>query len=263
MIRIDRRAEVPAVLLDKGKRKRRAHSLSYTHDQAKYDTGERTFAFDAEIYGHETVKFSLKEMQHGKCAFCESKVDHIAYGDVEHFRPKGGFRQSLSDPLGRPGYYWLAYEWENLLFACQLCNQRFKKNLFPLQDPSKRAHDHRGSLSEESPMIIDPTNEDPQDAIGFRGEVAFGWDAAGRGEATLEALGLNRIELQEHRRDWLKTVKLLFDVLQVAAGRPEDVELKQLAEAAQRKIEEATVNTAEYAGMIRAAIASEFNYLGD
>ena len=61
--------------------------------------------------------------------FCESKVSHIAYGDVEHFRPKAGYRQRPEDPLVQPGYYWLAYEWSNLLFCCQLCNQRFKATI--------------------------------------------------------------------------------------------------------------------------------------
>ena len=78
--------------------------------------------------------------QHGKCFLCESKITHISFGDVEHFRPKGGSRQTTDEKAMKvPGYFWLAYAWQNLFLACQLCNQRYKKNLFPLENPDERA----------------------------------------------------------------------------------------------------------------------------
>nr|WP_239015299.1 AAA family ATPase [Archangium violaceum] len=87
-------------------------------------------------------RLTKKDEARGKCAFCESQLAHISYGDVEHFRPKAGWRQEEGGPLGRPGYYWLAYEWTNLFLACTLCNQQFKRNLFPLRTPSRRARSH-------------------------------------------------------------------------------------------------------------------------
>jgi uncharacterized protein (TIGR02646 family) len=74
----------------------------------------RNFEFKASVYGAKSVKKTLLTAQHGKCAFCESKFEHVAFGDVEHFRPKGGWIQTDGDQLTRPGYYWLAYEWSNL-----------------------------------------------------------------------------------------------------------------------------------------------------
>ncbi len=88
-------------------------------------------------------------MQHDKCAFCESKVSAIAYGDVEHFRPKAGYQQSHDDDLQRPGYYWLAYEWSNLFFSCSICNQQGKRNVFPLANPRRRATCHRDDIGLE------------------------------------------------------------------------------------------------------------------
>lgn len=35
-------------------------------------------------YGHPDVKAALIAETNGKCAYCESKLLHIAYGDVEH-----------------------------------------------------------------------------------------------------------------------------------------------------------------------------------
>ena len=111
----------------------------YNADPAAFDAGSKKFEFDSGLYGHKSIKTKLKSLQSKKCCFCEAKVPHIAHGDIEHFRPKGGYKQKDDDDLGRPGYFWLAYDWKNLYFSCQLCNQRHKKNLFPLKDPNKRA----------------------------------------------------------------------------------------------------------------------------
>jgi hypothetical protein len=148
VIAIRRPLKVPSVLrtaVDAVK----VMEVAYDAAPARYHDGSEKFDFDAGIYAHETVKAALKECQHDKCAFCESKVSHIAYGDVEHFRPKKGYLQEDGDELQRPGYYWLAYEWTNLLFCCQICNQRHKRNLFPLTDPSQRATSHHDEIASE------------------------------------------------------------------------------------------------------------------
>lgn len=62
----------------------------------RFNNGEIEFAstdFDSGIYGNKEVKNKLIETQDGKCCFCESKIAHISYGDVEHFRPKAGWVQ--------------------------------------------------------------------------------------------------------------------------------------------------------------------------
>src|SRR5207248_2896103 len=84
----------------------------------------------------------------------ESFFAHTGYGDVEHFRPKGGYKQRETDELKRPGYYWLAYAWDNLFCSCQLCNQRFKRNLFPLRDGRRRARSHTHKLDKEQPLPL-------------------------------------------------------------------------------------------------------------
>ncbi|MFH7016323.1 hypothetical protein [Flavobacterium sp. FlaQc-47] len=81
-------------------------------------------------YSDKTVRKVLKEMFNGKCAYCESKISAIYNGDIEHFRPKGGYNDMSGQPLINPGYYWLASEWENLLFACPFCNQTNTQEIF-------------------------------------------------------------------------------------------------------------------------------------
>jgi hypothetical protein len=127
MIRIHKPDQPPQILTTNGKAKRRGASSAYSRSANAYKNGSKKFSFDAEIYAHQSVKAALIAAQYGKCAFCESQITHISYGDVEHFRPKAGYRQSAADAMSTPGYYWLAYEWDNLLLSCQLCNQRIKK----------------------------------------------------------------------------------------------------------------------------------------
>jgi hypothetical protein len=52
--------------------------------------GEVNLKFNSDLYAARDVKQMLIEMQHGKCCFCESQITHVAYGDVEHFRPQAG-----------------------------------------------------------------------------------------------------------------------------------------------------------------------------
>ena len=162
--------------------------------------------FDRTVYAHRDVKAALIEAQHGKCCFCESKVRHVSPGDVEHLRPKAGFRQHPHSALEKPGYYWLAYAWDNLLFACEECNRREKRNLFPLEDPAKRART-ADALAGERPVFVDPARDEPADHIEFREEVPVG--RTKRGTATIESLGLRRPSLAERRLERIKILEQL------------------------------------------------------
>jgi hypothetical protein len=71
----------------------------------------------------QSKKQLLKET-FGKCAYCETPTTVVVYGDVEHFRPKSR-------------YWWLAYSYENYLPSCSICNQKFKKDFFEIEDTTK------------------------------------------------------------------------------------------------------------------------------
>jgi hypothetical protein len=135
MVRIDKtRVPVPAILGPGGKGQIATEIL-----KTDYDNGIRSFRFSSKIYGHKTVKDALKKAQHDKCCFCEARVTHISHGDVEHFRPKAAFLAKDSRKFTKPGYYWLAYDLSNLYFSCQICNQSYKKNYFPIAEEANRA----------------------------------------------------------------------------------------------------------------------------
>ncbi len=209
MIRVRKPRQLPTVLRTKGRTQRQVLERTYSCDPSGYDSGTKSFTFDSGLYGHPSVKDTLRQAQHDKCAFCESKISHIAYGDVEHLRPKAGWRQTEKGPLQRPGYYWLAYEWNNLFLACAICNQRFKENLFPLRTPARRARNHLQDVSQEEPLLLDPAVDDPESFISFRKEVPYAVGGNARGRATIKHLGLQRAALAERRRDHLEMLKAL------------------------------------------------------
>jgi hypothetical protein len=248
MIRIRKKAlvKVPDILLTKGKE---ATGLLIQ----RYEQGERHFHgkdFNSSIYGHEEVKQTLREVQLHKCAFCESIISHISYGDVEHFRPKAGWVQD-DETIQKPGYYWLAYDWDNLLFCCELCNQRYKKNYFPLLDNTKRALSHTGNIEDEQPVFIHPANEEVEDFITFKEEIPIAVQGNRRGMETITKLALDREMLNEQRRKKLHLIKDLYDIVAIFPSVP--VELKKEAVNKIRKYQLLSQNDGEeFAGMLRA-----------
>jgi hypothetical protein len=103
------------------------------------------FKFNNAIW--KDLKDWLKEhVFYERCAYCERQISGY-YGDAEHFRPKGAVlcqdaAGALGCPdceivnpidgqpltLGHPGYFWLAYDWRNLLPSCVYCNSGEGKN---------------------------------------------------------------------------------------------------------------------------------------
>ncbi len=256
MIRI-RKPPAPAVLLVAGASATRQLRDDYEADPAGYQSGARSFPeFDACIYADAPVKSTLVTAQHGKCAFCESRVTHIAYGGVEHFRPKRAVRRAVGRPLIRPGYFWLAYDWDNLLLACQLCNQRHKQNLFPLRVERDRCRSHADPLAREQPVFIHPGQEDPTQFITFVGSSAVPVRRSRRGRRTIDELGLNRSELLDVRQgrlndlaDRVSTIKVLADAL---LKLPNDPEILVEIAKHQAALADAQHASAEYAAMARA-----------
>jgi uncharacterized protein (TIGR02646 family) len=224
----------------------------------EYKSGARIFEFVSSLYASKAVKDALRDAQHKKCAFCESCFDVTGYGDVEHFRPKAGYKQRETDELKRPGYYWLAYEWANLFYSCQLCNQQFKRNLFPLKNGRRRARSHAHKLDKEEPLLVDPSRLDPADFIEFRGEYAHPTNGSREGIATIEILGLNREALVETRRNRLKDLKALvlaIDLLRKEVATAPTPDRSDLLRDLGDMLQERIGVTGEYAAMARAFLA--------
>ena len=233
--------------LTEGVQKTNKNCKAYDASPSDYRKGRINFSFLKGIYGHKSVRETLKRAQHRKCCFCEGTFLANAAADVEHYRPKGAVRQEQGAASVKPGYYWLAYEWENLYWCCQTCNRSNKREFFPLRDPAKRAFSHHHDLAQEEPLILDPGGEeDPRKHITFREERAVGVTL--RGETTVRVMGLNREDLIEDRLARLGEVKTLRDIVRVWStyGMPE---LEELAVSATRKLETAIAPESAFSAM--------------
>jgi uncharacterized protein (TIGR02646 family) len=194
---------VPKMLLTRG-------AAETARLQAGYDAGVRSFTIHKSIYGGKAVKSALVKIQHKKCVFCEAKITATSHGDVEHYRPKGGFVQEDGDALTQPGYYWLAYDWSNLFFSCQVCNQTYKKNYFPLANPAGRALSHHHPVAVEDALIVHPADENPEVHLTFRKEVVKG--VTPKGAETVKRTGIDRGDLEEQRFEYLRVLEELAKV---------------------------------------------------
>jgi uncharacterized protein (TIGR02646 family) len=140
---------------------------------------ERTAAHSG---AYQSVKRDLVTMQRRKCCYCERRTipDH---NDVEHYRP---FLL----------YWWLAWTWENLLFACASCNRKGGKlDAFPLADGSTALSFPEPPPGGELPLLLDPTVDNPRDHLHFVEMPNRRWMPVGktdRGRRTIEILGLSR-----------------------------------------------------------------------
>ncbi len=157
------------------------------------------------------VKSVLWRQQLESCCYCERNPLESSFYDVEHFRPKARVdRKDGSSP--QPGYWWLAWTWENLLFSCAICNRSAKNDAFPLEPGSVPLAPHHAPPGQELPSLIDPYEEDPVDLIQFVFDGAhwqpIGRNGSSRGQRTVEILKLGRPELltlyDAHIKDFVR-----------------------------------------------------------
>jgi uncharacterized protein (TIGR02646 family) len=74
-----------------------------------------------QIWSNRQVRGALMTLFGGKCAYCESKLSN-GLGETDHFRPTASAVRLRKD-FSPDHYWWLAYEWDNLLSACEMCSR--------------------------------------------------------------------------------------------------------------------------------------------
>lgn len=176
-------------------------------------------ALSAGDYKHPDNKKVLKASTSDKCMYCESKITHIDYGDIEHIKPKSTY------PL-------LEFIWSNLGFSCTVCNRTYKKNKYDEHTP-----------------LINPYDEEPSEHIICNGAMVFSKQGSERGEISIVDLGLNRPELLEKRQEKIKEI----DKAIIACFRTTNISLKNNALSELKK--EAN-NDKEYSMVIKALFIS-------
>ncbi|MBK8254538.1 MAG: hypothetical protein IPK82_17960 [Polyangiaceae bacterium] len=173
-----------------------------------------------DIRGYQRAAGPLWKRQHHKCCYCETRVFQH-YNDVEHYRPKGA-ADRLPGSTETHGYWWLAFDWNNLLFACSLCNRSEKNDAFPLTPGDVALQPEEQPPGRERPYLLDPSGAiNPVDHIEFEYRYALEneprallgpkqWFARARdgsqlGHWTIFVLGLNNGDLVELRGDHVES----------------------------------------------------------
>lgn len=218
----------------------------YDADPAKFS--KVGMAANAKVYNARGVKKSLKNAQSNKCCFCEKpQVDE--WGAVEHYRPKEAVRQGKSKRRKYPGYYWLAYEWDNLFFICAVCNTEYKNDIFPLAHDCDRANNHQASVAVENPLLVHPENDNPRDHIGFIGENVV--HKTTKGKVTISTCGLDRGELEQLRREHLvQNIKLMIDIYNITTAKFDgSPEFQKMLDCSSRRLRESILPTSPYSSM--------------
>jgi uncharacterized protein (TIGR02646 family) len=213
MINITRPEEVPATLSSP-----QVHETKTAIAQ-KVASGEKLTERDfVNHWRASDVIEAISKMQQGKCCYCEQFIERGKAAEVEHFRPKG----KVKEAPGHRGYWWLAYEWGNLLTACSNCNGAFKNSHFPLAEEAHRATaPDDQSLTAEKPLILDPTEKERITCIGWdlyqindRGPwLAYARardEQSPRANATITLCGLNRHELPRNRGTIRDSIKMIL-----------------------------------------------------
>ena len=257
MIAIQKRA-APADLVRAGEEHARELCAAYDADPEPYRSG-KPMPVRRSIYTADEVKAALEACHHGKCCYCETVIPKpYAYSHVEHWRPKSSFRQGRNEDSIWPGYYWLAYSWDNLLLSCAFCNSSKKSDLFPLENPAARARHHRMPIADETPAILKPDGDkNPRDHITFHMEVPVGRTALG--SKTIEVLGLDS-PAHEQRLTHLDTIRKAREMAIRLMGIAHPA-AQEYAELARRFVEEAVRPEKPYSAM--AAAYLEANPLPD
>ena len=130
-------------------------------------------------YKHPDNKVALISASYDKCMYCESKISHTYYGDIEHIKPKSRFPD-------------LEFNWDNLGYVCARCNG------------------YKSDKYDEANPILNPYDEDPEAHLIVLGAVFAHKDNSEKGKVTIEeqsGVHLNRPALIERRQDRINLIK--------------------------------------------------------
>lgn len=210
---------------------RRAKSRTESYiDAGEYNSDE------GEFWG--LIKQVYIDLQHEKCAYCETKLQGAVLAskvhEVEHYRPKSSVKawpnraieywKNFPDewPTGDAsdsGYYRLAYHHLNYAIACTRCNSTLKSNYFPVRGPRDFQSLTPTDMQAESALLLYPVSsvdpDDPEDIITFDGVLAEPAHSEGpayeRAVTNIEFFQLNSQDLTSRRADCLRALSLALD----------------------------------------------------
>lgn len=131
-------------------------------------------------YRDPDLKRHLISEVNGKCMYCESKISHVYFGDIEHIRPKSAFPAERLDV-------------SNLGLACAVCNGK------------------KGDYWDATDSVLNPYVDVPAEEVMMLGFLLARRPGRTRARVTIEKLELNRPALLERRRERVELLQALAD----------------------------------------------------
>ncbi|CAL2088869.1 TIGR02646 family protein [Tenacibaculum sp. 190524A05c] len=155
-----------------------------------------SWPFNKEI--DQVLKTHLHKVFHGKCGYCETKIESPLFGTVDRYRPNNGVRDRKD--YYQDLYWWLNFKWDNLIYSCKECNQ-YKGSYFPIK--GSRVLNEKEDFKGEHRLLLNPYLDEPNDHLGYviYGEPYHVYAISDEGNQTLELLRLNRTNLIEGRKN--------------------------------------------------------------
>lgn len=180
---------------------------------------------------------AIATAQDGQCAWCTRKpADGGHVGVIDHVRPRAEVTRDIESPgisegprdhaVGRallpkpplrPGYHWLAYDPDNLVYSCERCNTGWKKTLWPVapwHDSASWCAPKEGVPEDE--LVLDPFESGFHPLQYF----CFGLNGAmlprsqePRAEATIAVFALDGVRLCGARADVHKDVEICVNAI--------------------------------------------------
>lgn len=266
----------PEKLLKNGSAQTKIDLKEYLNNKSKYDFGQLKFEALSTIYNSDIVRETLETIQKNKCCYCETKSTR-SNSDVEHFRPKAAYSSRFKGESFYPGYFWLAYDWNNLFLACQVCNQIFKNDFFPIESESTRAQLNNFEITNEISLFVHPSQDEPEKEIEYKESMPFGKTA--KGKSTIAYLGFGSIEhgkefgieysdkhkirinrLFEEREKHYKEKELIYTTIKLLESMELNEEQSNHLVLLKQNIQNATKVDAVWSSMIKCAIRNGFKY---
>lgn len=192
---------------------KRIFKKEFLEDKKAWERRRRKFEFSYDLKLINILSSNTFE----KCIYCEQKNDLM----IDHFRPSTLSKFLDSDDISE-GYWWLAYEVQNLMPTCKGCNEH-KRNFFPVA--GKRAMStipYKDINKVEKRILLDPRFDEPERHIRFT-EDGVANPLTNKGQATIEILGLNRKELVFKRNFYANSIVKEFRSLGIDLINFEDM----------------------------------------
>jgi predicted ATP-binding protein involved in virulence len=189
---------------------------SKNRSQKRYD-----WPFNREI--DKELKKYLHEVFHGKCGYCETFIESPNLGTVDRYRPNNGVRDK--NEYYQDLYWWLTFEWGNLIYCCRECNQ-YKANYFPID--GERMKDNKSNVNKEIPLLLNPYEDNAEEHITINQDSHFDGLTI-KGKQTIDLLRLNRENLViEREKVKNKIDSIILKYIDLGEGskiNPDDFEI--------------------------------------